>query len=326
MVLGEFELIDRFFSALGAVRRDVLLGVGDDGAILRPPPDHDLVMVTDTLVEGVHFPKNSQARSIGHRALAVNLSDLAAMGGQPAWALLALTLPRVESSWLEDFALGFGELAREHDVALVGGDTTSGPLAITVQLVGFVPHGQALRRSGARVGDDIFVSGFLGDAAAGLYVDHEVLRQRFEFPQPRVALGIALRGIASAAMDISDGLLADLDKLMAASSVAAEIEVTALPLSAELQAVCSAEKALEYALSGGDDYELLFTRPAGSTTSATGWVGSLSETPVRRIGRVIAAAGLSAQSPHRVRMLREARPVTARELGLARSGWDHFGA
>ena len=323
MSLGEFQLIDRFFSALGRSRSDVVLGVGDDGAILRAPAGTELVMVTDTLVEGVHFPRGSSARSIGHRALAVNLSDLAAMGAEPAWALLALTLPSVEADWLEQFASGFATLALEHDVALVGGDTTSGPLCITVQLVGFVPQGLGLRRSGAQVGDDIYVSGTLGDAAAGLQGASSVLRERFEFPHPRVALGQKLRTRASAAMDVSDGLLADLSKLAAASGVVAEIEITDLPLSPELTRVCDPASAIAYALTGGDDYELLFTLSPAQRDDLTGLAG---DTPVQRIGRVVAADRSESAAGARVRLLRNSLPVTPAELGLHRSGWDHFGS
>ncbi|NBX40833.1 MAG: thiamine-monophosphate kinase [Gammaproteobacteria bacterium] len=158
MARGEFALIDRYFRAVGALRGDVVLGVGDDGAILRPPPDHDLVAVSDTLVEDVHFPRGAAPRSIGHRALAVNLSDIAAMGATPAWSLLSLTLPAAEDDWLAEFATGYASLARAHDVALVGGDTTRGPLVVGVQVLGFLPRGRGLRRAGARPGDRIFVS------------------------------------------------------------------------------------------------------------------------------------------------------------------------
>lgn len=268
MALTEFPLIDRYFRACGAARGDVRLGVGDDAALLSPAAGQELVAATDTLVAGVHFPEPADAASLGHRALAVNLSDLAAMGARPAWALLALTLPRAEPAWLAEFAAGLDELARAHEVALVGGDTTRGPLSVTVTLLGHVPAGGALRRAGATPGDVLFVSGTLGDAAAGLALEQgrlaaapeasAYLRERFLRPQPRLALGERLRGHASACIDVSDGLLADAGKLAAASGVGVELAWEALPLSESLRAALGAERARELALTGGDDYELCF--------------------------------------------------------------------
>src|SRR5215472_16941657 len=233
MPLGEFALIDRYFRALGAARGDVAIGVGDDAALLRVPEGAELVAATDTLVGGVHFPPQSTPASIGHRALAVNLSDLAAMGARPAWALLALTLPEADEQWLTEFAAGFGALARAHDVALIGGGTTRGPLTVTVQLLGHVPHGRALTRAGGRPGDVLFVSGSPGDAGAGLAIEQgrlaapadaaPYLRERFLLPAPRVALGERLRGYARACIDVSDGLLGDAGKLASASGSGAEI-------------------------------------------------------------------------------------------------------
>jgi thiamine-monophosphate kinase len=268
VALSEFQLIERFFRNCGAQRADVTLGVGDDAAVLTPPPGRLLVAATDTLVEGVHFPPGSPPASIGHRALAVNLSDLAAMGARPAWALLALTLPRTEESWLAEFAAGLGALARAHEVALVGGDTTRGPLTVTVQLLGHVPAGTALRRAGGRAGDALFVSGTPGDAAAGLALEQgrllaagaarAYLRERFLLPTPRVALGERLRAHASACIDVSDGLLGDVGKLASASQVGAQLHVEQLPLSEALREVLGEQQAQELALSGGDDYELCF--------------------------------------------------------------------
>src|SRR5690242_11272334 len=199
MALSEFALIERYFRGCGAERADVTLGVGDDAALMRVPPGCELVAATDTLVAGVHFPRESPAESIGHRALAVNLSDLAAMGARPAWALLALTLPEAGEQWLTEFASGLGALARAHDVALIGGDTTRGPLTVTVQLLGHVPRGRALTRTDGRPGDALFVSGSPGDAGAGLAIEQgrltapadaaPYLRERFLLPTPRVALG-----------------------------------------------------------------------------------------------------------------------------------------
>src|SRR5580704_12297218 len=214
MALTETSLIERYFRGAGAQRGDVKLGIGDDGAILTVPAGSELIATTDTLVAGVHFPEGCPPASIGHRALAVNLSDLAAMGARPAWALLALTLPQAQEAWLAEFAAGLGALARAHDVALVGGDTTQGPLCITVQLLGHVPRGSALTRGGGAAADVLFVSGTPGDAAAGLALEqgrlvapaaaHAYLRERFLFPTPRLALGERLRAYASACIDVSD--------------------------------------------------------------------------------------------------------------------------
>jgi thiamine-monophosphate kinase len=270
--MDEFELINRYFSRLGIARADVLLGVGDDAAILRAPDDADLVAAVDTIVSGRHFLEGSDARSIGHRSLAVNLSDLAAMGACPAWAMLSLTLPRAEPDWLESFARGFGDLARAHEVMLVGGDTTAGPLAVSVQIMGHVPRGTALRRGGGRAGDLLAVTGTLGDAGAGLALATGVLatddagavselRRRFEYPTPRVEFGVAARGLASAAMDLSDGLVGDLPKLAAASGTGAHVDVDLLPLSRALCAVAGEKRARDFALGGGDDYELLLAVP-----------------------------------------------------------------
>lgn len=272
--VGEFELISRFFSRAAAPRAEsgVILGIGDDAALLEVPIGTDLVAAVDTLVAGRHFPQRTDARSIGHRALAVNLSDLAAMGATPAWATLALTLPRAESGWLERFAAGLFDLADAHGVALVGGDTTRGPLTVSVQLLGHVPHGKALRRGGARPGDLLAVSGTLGDAGAGLLFssaappaaprrDVEALIRRFDYPCPRVELGLAARAIATAAMDLSDGLVGDLPKLAQASGVHAHVSVERLPLSAALRAAVNPEQARDWALAAGDDYELLFAVP-----------------------------------------------------------------
>lgn len=321
-MLGEFDLIDRYFRDAAARRDDVLLGVGDDGALLCPKAGFDLVMVTDTLVEGTHFKAGASPRSIGHRALAVNLSDLAAMGATPAWALLALTLPATEESWIKEFADGFLGIARQHDLALVGGDTTRGPLSVTVQAIGYVPHGRGLRRSGARVGDVVWVSGTLGDAAAGLHDSNDYLRQRFDYPRPRIALGESLLEVASAAMDVSDGLLADLAKLTAASGVGATLEIESLPLSKELLGKKGLDEARRLALTGGDDYELLFTMPPARWEE---WQRIWAErsaadqsVAITPIGRIDEHQGL--------RMTLAGKPIERAALGIERSGWDHFKA
>lgn len=268
--LGEFDLIDRYFrraQAAAESRPDVLLGIGDDAALLRIP-DADLVAAVDTVVAGRHFLPDCDARSIGHRALAVNLSDMAAMGATPAWATLALTLPAIDEAWLERFSLGFMTLANEHGVALVGGDTTGGPLVVSVQILGHVPHGRALRRGGAQAGDVLMVTGTLGDSGAGLALASGKLMTteraaaaelmlRFDYPTPRVQFGLRARDIVHAAMDISDGLAGDLPKLAAASGLAACVDVAKLPLSAAMRAVVPVAQAREWAVAAGDDYELL---------------------------------------------------------------------
>jgi thiamine-monophosphate kinase len=270
--LGEFDLIRRYFSRIGAGRADVVLGVGDDAALLRVPSDAELAAAVDTIVAGRHFPFGTDARSIGHRALAVNLSDLAAMGATPAWATLALTLPSADPEWLERFSGGFSELANAHGVALVGGDTTAGPLTVSVQIMGHVQSGTALRRSGAQAGDLLAVTGTLGDAGAGLALATaslatddaaaaRELQQRFDYPTPRVEFGMVARGIATAAMDLSDGLAGDLPKLASASGLAAHVDIERLPLSPALQSVASPQQARSWALGAGDDYELLVALP-----------------------------------------------------------------
>src|SRR5262249_27042797 len=271
MPLSEFALIDRYFRKAGAMRSDVHLGVGDDAALLQSPPGAQLVAAMDTLVEGVHFPYGSPPASIGHRVLAVNLSDLAAMGARPAWALLALTLPRIDEAWLEEFTAGLATLARAHDVSLVGGDTTSGPLSVTIQVLGHVSKSTALLRSRGRPGDRVFVSGTPGDAAAGLALEQGrlppscdpdgYLRNRFLYPSPRLALGDCLRGYATACIDVSDGLLGDAGKLARASGCSVEIALSNVPVSEELVSAVGEQRARELALTGGDDYELCFTVP-----------------------------------------------------------------
>ena len=295
----EFELIDRHFTLRGAARGDLLLGVGDDAALVAPPDGAELVFALDTIVEHSHFPAGMDARFVGHRVLAVNLSDLAAMGAEPAWALLGLTLPAADEHWLTGFSSGLDALARRAGVALAGGDTTRGPLTATIALAGTVPAGQALRRDGAEPGDDLWISGTPGDAAAGLAIlqgrlpgqgrARDALLHRFQLPEARVALGVALRGIATACIDVSDGLAGDLAKLCAASRVGADIDSRELPLSAGLCSVAGPEARLRFALGGGDDYELLFTAPVAERAR----LAALEAGAVlRRIGVVSEDAGV----------------------------------
>ena len=315
--MSEFALIDLLRARCAHTRGDVALGIGDDAALLDVPAGQQLAACTDTLVAGVHFPHEAAPADIGWKALAVNLSDLAAMGAQPAWALLALTLPQADARFVEGFADGFAELANQHDVALVGGDTTQGPLSVTVTALGSVSAGRALTRSGARAGDAVFVTGTLGDAAGALRLLQQgaqapdALHARMARPQPRIAAGIALRGIATACIDVSDGLLADLRHVCAAGRVGAELDTDALPLSAELVASFDPATCLELALAGGDDYELCFTAPAAREQEIVAGLDAAG-CGATRIGRIVAAAG--------VRVL-DAR---GRALAMPRAGWEHF--
>lgn len=316
---GEFEIIARFFSRPGT-RKDVVLGIGDDAALLDVPAGHTLVAAMDTLVEGIHFPVGIPSSAIGHRALAVNLSDLAAMGAEPAWALLSLSLPRSDAAWLGGFAEGFHALADRFSVALVGGDTVRGSLVITVQVLGILPVGRGMTRSGARPGDALYVTGIPGEAAAGLACLQqqrpesaaERLRQRFLYPEPRLSLGRSVREVATAAMDVSDGLLADLGKLCQASSCGARIDLESLPSSPSMTAVFAPAACERFALSGGDDYELLITVPPERIAEFERAVaGQVSCT---RIGEIVPQEGTD--------------PVICLRAGHAVSiearGFDHF--
>jgi thiamine-monophosphate kinase len=270
MAASEFEIIRRWFTPAGPGRDDVIAGVGDDAALLAVPRGTELVVCMDTLVAGVHFPNGTAAAAIGHKALAVNLSDLAAMGAEPAWVTLSVTLPDNDTDWLEQFSRGFFELANHYSVQLVGGDITRGPLSITVQAHGFVPAGQALRRQGAQPGDLVCVTGTLGDAGLALYLEltgDTPLRRRLDYPQPRIEAGIALRDVASAVIDISDGLLADLGHLLEADGLGAALRVDDLPRSADFLSALEtlgqggAGLACDLPLGAGDDYELCICIP-----------------------------------------------------------------
>ena len=267
--MTEFDIIKNFFAAQTEHRSDVALGIGDDAALVYMPPGNELAITTDTLIAGVHFPETTLPFDVGYKALAVNLSDLAAMGAMPAWVTLAMTLPADNEDWLQSFCDGFFTLANRHSVELVGGDLTRGPLSITVQALGHIPIKQGIRRSGAKPGDLIYVTGTLGDAGLALLA-HEgkihlpaqyrrQLAERLDRPEPRIATGIALRNIASAAIDISDGLAADLGHILKQSQVGAHLHVDQLPLSDELKHSLSHEEAVALALNAGDDYELCFT-------------------------------------------------------------------
>lgn len=298
--MGEFELIAQCFSQAGRSRADVVIGVGDDGAVVQVRDGFDLVVTTDTMVEGVHFFEDVDPRALGHKLVAVNVSDLAAMGAEPAWLSLAITLPKVDDVWLQAFAEGLSETADYYNCQLIGGDTTRGPLTLTVIAKGFVPRGKALTRAGAKVGDYIYVTGTLGDAALGLkLVQNQVevskkhrahILQRFHYPTARVALGQALRTIASSAMDISDGLCGDLPHILRRSKVGAIVDVSKIPMSQALKDSCDWQSALQCALSGGEDYELLFTVPENKRGSLEVLLSPYG-VPMSCIGRVTGLAG-----------------------------------
>lgn len=316
MAAGEFDLIDRIVARI-VTRDDVVLGIGDDAALLQPPAGMLLVVAMDTLNAGIHFPPDTAPADIGWKALAVNLSDLAAMGATPAWCTLSLSLPEPDAAWVDAFLDGFDALARQHAVALVGGDTTRGPLSVCVTAFGVVAPGRALRRDAARVGDDIWVSGTPGDAAAALAqwsaggARDPVLRDRLDRPTPRVALGLRLAGLAHAVIDISDGLLADLAHVCLASGVRAEVDVDALPVSAALGEVApdpDTRRALQ--ASGGDDYELCFTAPVAQRDAIAAAALDASAS-VTRIGRIVEGQGVLATA--------DGAPWTP-----VRAGWDHF--
>jgi thiamine-monophosphate kinase len=301
--LGEFDLIARFFTRAPHAA-DVTLGIGDDAALIAPAPGVELVLTTDMLVAGRHFHPEVDPGRLGHKTLAVNLSDLAAMGARPRFALLACAFPDSNPDWLAAFAQGFLALAERHGVDLIGGDTTRGPLNLCVTAIGEVPAGQALTRGGARPGDDVYVSGALGDAALALMATDGRLtlaedasaacRQRLELPEPRVALGLALRGTASAAIDVSDGLTGDLGHILERSGVGARIDVDKLPARPWLAAMLRNPRralALQCLLAGGDDYELCFTARNAMRERIDALARGLG-LALTRIGKITAASGL----------------------------------
>lgn len=330
--MDEFALIRRHFASLTpASTRGVTLGIGDDAAILKPPPGHELLMTTDTLVAGRHFPLQTAAFDIGWKSLAVNLSDLAAMGAEPLWCLLALTLPTADEAWLSGFTAGLSQLATQHRVALVGGDTTRGPLSITITAVGAAPVGAALRRSGARPGDHVCVTGTLGDAALALarggfiaggavdarlpcaqrLIDDAELRARLDRPIPRLAAGLALRGLAHAALDLSDGLAGDLQHVLAASGVGAEIDAASLPMSAAFARQAPDADRLALQAAGGDDYELCVCLPASALAAAIAACRDAGVT-LTVIGRITAEPGL------------RWRVASGEAITMNLSGYRHF--
>ncbi|KEQ16879.1 thiamine-phosphate kinase [Endozoicomonas numazuensis] len=305
MALGEFDLIRSFFDRPGLRSHfDDVVGIGDDCALLSLQSNQQLAQSLDTLVEGVHFPKNCDPCLLGYRALAVNLSDLAAMGAEPHSFTLGLTLPDSDDAWLQSFSDGLAELASAHQIGLIGGDTTRGPLTISIQVQGTLPKGSALRRNGANIGDLIYISGYLGDAAGALpdvlrgenpksvsTIEQRYLLDRYYRPTPRIALGQWLReNGATAALDVSDGLLGDLGHILKASQVGAELNISSVPVSKELESLLGSEKARELALTGGDDYELCFTWPVQKKLQLP---ESLTEDHhITCVGRIASSPGL----------------------------------
>ncbi|MGU3413164.1 thiamine-phosphate kinase [Enterobacteriaceae bacterium C34A] len=322
MACGEFSLIARYFDRVRSSRLDVETGIGDDCALLNVPEKQTLAISTDTLVSGIHFLPDIDPADLARKALAVNLSDLAAMGADPAWLTLALTLPDVDEAWLAAFSDSLFEQLNYYDMQLIGGDTTKGPLSMTLGIHGFVPEGRALKRSGAKPGDWIYVTGTPGDSAAGLAIlqdslrvesqeDADYLVKRHLHPTPRILTGQALRNLANAAIDISDGLISDLGHILNASECGARIDLDLLPYSEAMKRHVEPEQALRWALSGGEDYELCFTVPElnrGALDVALGHFG-MKYTCIGQISADV--EGLHFQ--------RDGKPVT-----LDLKGYDHF--
>jgi thiamine-monophosphate kinase len=320
MPLTEFEIIRRYFTHPA---HNAVLGVGDDAAILRARRGAELVVTADMLVAGRHFRRDADPQRLGHKALAVNLSDIAAMGAVPRWATLSVALPAANERWLAAFARGFLRLARRHGVDLVGGDTTRGPLNISVQVMGEVPAGQALRRDRARVGEDVWVSGALGDAALALAAgrlrlalrERRALATKLDMPAPRIALGPALRGVARSAIDVSDGLVADLGHICERSRVAAVVQFERIPVSPTLRRYRDRPVARAAVLAGGDDYELVFTAPPRRRPMIVR-ISRRLRIRLTRIGAIVAPR--RGQPPVTV-LGPDGRPVA-----LAKTGYKHF--
>ena len=316
--MTEFDLIRRHFTR---PTPSALLGVGDDAALLQVSEGNVLAVSSDMLVSGTHFFVDADPLLLGHKTLAVNLSDMAAMGAAPRWATLAIALPGADEAWLEKFSAGFFALAQQHRVELVGGDTTRGPLNLCVTILGEVPAQHALRRSGAQIGDEIWVSGTLGDAALALaHLQNRIVLNEAELarcatalhqPQPRVALGLALRGIAGSAIDISDGLLADLGHILNASQVGAQLDFAALPTSSTLLGYMQQPLGRQCALAGGDDYELCFTVPVTRHAEVLRIAAQLG-LPLTRIGKIVAGRGCIVHD------------AAGNPLNFETCGYDHF--
>jgi len=316
--LHEFDIIQRFFTKAVKNSERFPLGVGDDAALIAAPAGQELATSIDTILAGTHFPEGSDPYDIGHKSLAVSLSDLAAMGAEPAAVLLAMTLPEANEKWLAEFASGFFNLAEEFEVELIGGNMTRGHLSISTVVYGWVPAGKAIRRSGAKPNDRIYVTGNVGDAGFALQQIQQQqeplepeFQQRFFHPYPQIKAGLALRSIATAAIDVSDGLAADLSKLLTASRVGGRIQTNQLPISDLLRNQTSLEQAITLALTGGEDYELCFTAPADSQSVINKMLADL-DCPVHAIGHITAEPGLKIFD------------ADGKEVDIPQSGYQHF--
>ncbi len=320
--MGEFDIIQHYFEGWEEQRPEVVLGIGDDAALIDLPETHHLVITTDMLISGVHFPENTSAADIAYKALAVNLSDLAAMGSRPGWFTLVLSLPEANEEWLDEFSKSLAESAKFYNISLIGGDTNRGPLSITIQAMGQVPKDKALRRDGAKAGDWLYCTGTLGDAVLGLALiqnrdevsgkkNREYLINRLNRPSPRVGIGLSLRQGASAAIDISDGLMKDLEHLLKASgNLGAVIDLDAIPMSEPFRTHLDEIKAWEMALSGGDDFELLFTA-SNENRSLLEAALENAGSPFTCIGRITGKSGIQLQSG-------------GTNISLNLHGYDHF--
>lgn len=327
MPLTESDIISRYFQREGLradpkLHKNVPLGIGDDCALLNVPRGKQLAVSMDVLVEGVHFPKAADPAKVAYRALAVNLSDLAAMGAEPLCFTLGLTMPKAEEDWLEKFSGGLRECAQQYNCPLAGGNLAKGPLQVAIQVQGLVPSGKALRRSGAKAGHDVYVSGVTG--RAGLTLEYwqgkctnvtdaqrDALFDAYYRPEPRLALGQALRGIASSAQDVSDGLLKDLAHIARGSKVQISVDIAAIPLAGVLTALCGSTDVFRLALTAGDDYELVFTAPAGRK-KAVAAAAKKAGVPVARIGKVVKGEGV------------QVLDLSGRPLAFTGQGYDHF--
>lgn len=316
--MDEFSLIRKFFTP-PLHRQDVIVGVGDDAAIVQVPPGFELAITTDTLIENLHFPTGAPAEAVGYKALATNLSDLAAMGAKPAWFTVSLTLPSADETWVAGFSKGLFQLAKTHNLQLIGGNLTRGPLSITIEAFGFTPPGNCLLRKGANAGDLIYVSGTLGNAAYALQLMRAkqtlspLFFNAYYQPTPRIVLGEALLGIASSAIDLSDGLIADLEHLSRASEVSAVLTVEDLPISSELQKAVPEEKAWQLALTGGGDYELIFTVPPHHQ-AALNTLATFIDHPLTQIGMIVESV------EHDVQVMR----ANGQPFNMAQKGFKHF--
>ena len=324
--MKEFDIIKSYFLTKSFQRRDVQLGIGDDCALTTVPEGQQLVTTTDTLIENVHFPKETTGRAVAHKALTVNLSDLAAMGAEPAWISLSLSLPEYNETWLRDFSLSLQELTEYYSVQLIGGDTVQGPLSITITAQGFIPVGQALMRSKAKPGDWLYVTGTLGDAGLGLALlqtdqqcelhHRNYFINRLDFPTPRLLAGTTLRRIATSCIDLSDGIKSDIQHILFASQVGATVDVDKLPLSEAMLTTVGKDEGIRYALTSGDDYELMFTIPEEQKGSLDLAFANCN-VPATCIGRINGVA-------EKLTLKYDDKDYTLPEGGERESGFEHF--